>query len=102
MCIRDSLNVVRGTDRSFAVWDEAALEPIAQGLLQRYLQRAHGLSAEAAVAQAAAGLATQHAALADLWRGRQRRLLNEGEAEQLSKQLQPLLVAAAKHSLGGG
>ena len=96
------LNVVRGTDRSFAVWDEAALEPIAQGLLQRYLQRAHGLSAEAAVAQAAAGLATQHAALADLWRGRQRRLLNEGEAEQLSKQLQPLLVAAAKHSLGGG
>ena len=95
------LNVVRGTDRSFAAWDADALEPIAQGLLQRYLQRAHGLPAEAAVAMAASGLATQRAALADVWASRERRLANEGEATRLAQQLQPLLVAAAKQALGG-
>ena len=95
------LNVVRGTDRSFAAWDADALEPIAQGLLQRYLQRAHGLAAEAAAAQAASGLATQRAALADVWASRERRLANEGEATRLAQQLQPLLVAAAKQALGG-
>ena len=95
------LNVVRGTDRSFAAWDADALEPIAQGLLQRYLQRAHGLAAEAAAAQAASGLATQRAALADVWASRERRLANEGEVTRLAQQLQPLLVAAAKQALGG-
>lgn len=95
------LNVVRGTDRSFAAWDADALEPIAQGLLQRYLQRAHGLPAEAAAAQAASGLATQRSTLADVWTGRERRLSNEGEATRLAQQLQPLLVAAAKQALGG-
>jgi hypothetical protein len=95
------LNVVRGTDRSFAAWDADALEPIAQGLLQRYLQRAHGLAAEAAAAQAASGLATQRAALTDVWASRERRLANEGEATRLAQQLQPLLVAAAKQALGG-
>lgn len=95
------LNVVRGTDRSFAAWDADALEPIAQGLLQRYLQRAHGLPAETAAALAASGLATQRSALSDVWAGRERRLANEGEATRLAQQLQPLLVAAAKQALGG-
>ncbi len=95
------LNVVRGTDRSFATWDADALDPIAQGLLQRYLQRVHGLAAEPAAAQAARGLATQRPALADLWAGRERRLLNEGEADSLAQQLQPLLLAATKQALGG-
>ncbi|HRD97773.1 MAG TPA: DUF3482 domain-containing protein [Rubrivivax sp.] len=95
------LNVVRGTDRSFAAWDAEALQPIAQGLLQRYLQRAHGLLPEAAAAQAARGLAAQRQALDDLWRSRERRLLNEGEAAQLSRQLQPLLLAAVQLALGG-
>lgn len=95
------LNVVRGTDRSFAAWDAEALQPIAQGLLQRYLQRVHGLLPEAAAAQAARGLAAQSQALDDLWRSRERRLLNEGEAAQLSRQLQPLLLAAAQLALGG-
>ena len=95
------LNVVRGTDRSFATWDTEALEPIAQGLLQRYLQRAHGLAPEAAAEQAARGLAGQRQALVDLWAGRERRLLNEGEATRLAGQLQPLLLAAARQALGG-
>lgn len=95
------LNVVRGTDRSYAAWDAEALEPITRGLLQRYLQRAHGLAAEVAAAQAASGLGTQRAALAALWAGRERRLLNEGEAARLAQQLQPLLSAAAQQALGG-
>ena len=95
------LNVVRGTDRSFAAWDAEALQPIAQGLLQRYLQCAHGLAVEAAAAQSAQGLACQRQALNDLWGSRERRLLNEGEATRLAEQLQPLLLAAARHALGG-
>ncbi len=95
------LNVVRGTDRSFATWDADALQPISQGLLQRYLQRAQGLLPEAAAAQAARGLATQRKALEDLWSQRERRLHNEGEAARLARQLQPLLLAAAQQALGG-
>ena len=95
------LNVVRGTDRSFAAWDEVALTPITQGLLQRYLVLAHGLAPDAAAQCLLPALAAQRAALSALWRGRERRFNNVGEAEGLARQLQPLLGRALLAALGG-
>lgn len=95
------LNVVRGTDRSFAAWDGAALTPITQGLLQRYLVLAHGLAPEAAAQCLVAALATQQAALSALWRDRERRFDNVGEAEKLARHLQPLLSRALMDALSG-
>ena len=95
------LNVVRGTDRSFAAWDEAALTPITQGLLQRYLVLAHGLAPDTAARQLAPALATQQATLHALWRARERRFNNDAEAEKLARQLRPLLSRALMDALGG-
>lgn len=93
------LNVVRGTDRSFASWDEEALGPITAGLLQRYLVLAHGLSPEVAQQKLAPVLAQHQTALAALWRGRERRVDNQGEAQRLAAQLQPLLRQVVQQSL---
>ena len=95
------LNVVRGTDRSFAAWDEEALAPITQGLLQRYLVLAHGLAPDVAAQRLLPALAAQQTALAALWRNRERRFDNLGEAEKLARQLQPLLGRALIDALGG-
>jgi len=95
------LNVVRGTDRSFAAWNEEALAPVTLGLLQRYLVLAHGQTAEAAALRLAPALAAQQAALQALWRGRERRVANEGEAQRLAQQLQPLLRQVVQAALGG-
>ena len=95
------LNVVRGTDRSFAAWDGAALAPITQGLLQRYLVLAHGMAPDAAVERLTPALAAQQATLSALWRARERCFNNDGEAERLARQLQPLLLRALVDALGG-
>ena len=95
------LNVVRGADRSFAAWDEAALAAITRGLLQRYLVLAHELEADAAGQCLAPALAAQQAALSALWRGRERRVDNDGEAQRLAQQLQPLLRQVVQAALGG-
>ena len=95
------LNVVRGTDRSFAAWDDAALAPITQALLQRYLVLAHGLAPDAALQRLTPVLAAQQGPLSALWRGRERRFDNHGEAESLASVLQPLLSQAALTVLGG-
>ena len=95
------LNVVRGTDRSFAAWDEAALTPITQALLQRYLVLAQGLAPDAALQRLMPVLALQQGPLSALWRGRERRFDNEGEAESLASVLQPLLSQAVLKVLGG-
>ena len=95
------LNVVRGTDRSFAAWDDAALAPITQALLQRYLVLAHGLLPDAALQRLTPALALQQGPLSTLWRGRERRFNNVGEAESLARVLQPLLSQAVLTALGG-
>ena len=95
------LNVVRGTDRSFAVWDDTAMAPITQALLQRYLVLAHGLAPGVAGQRLAPALAAQQGALAALWRGRERRFNNAGEFESLARALQPLLSQALLNALGG-
>ena len=95
------LNVVRGTDRSFAAWDAAALAPITHALLQRYLVLAHGLAPGVAGQRLAPALAAQQGALATLWRARERRFNNAGEFERLARALQPLLSQALLGALGG-
>ncbi len=95
------LNVVRGTDRSFASWGEEALVPVTEAFVQRYLVRAHGLTAEAALRLLTPALARQQGALATLWRARERRVANEGEAEQLARTLHPLLRETVQAALGG-
>ena len=94
------LNVVRGTDRSYASWDETALAPITVALLQRYLVRAHGLGPAPALQQLAPALARQQGTLATLWRSRERGVANDGEAEQLARTLHPLLRETVLAALG--
>ena len=95
------LNVVRGTDRSFAAWDEGALASITQRLLLRYLVLAHGLAPDAAAQRLQPALAAQQAALSSRWRHRERRFDNVGEADGMARQLQPLLRRALLDTLGG-
>ena len=94
------LNVVRGTDRSFASWNEDALAPITAALLQRYLVRAHGLAPASALQALTPALARQQGTLATLWRSRERALANGGEAEQLARTLHPLLRETVQAVLG--
>jgi len=93
------LNVVRGTDRSFAAWSAETLAPLAQVLLGRWLLLARDISAEAAQQAAAAALAPRQAVLSALWAGRSRRFDNAGEAEALAATLRPLLADAARDAL---
>ena len=95
------LNVVRGTDHPYAAWSDDALAPIAHGLLQRYLVLAHGLAPAQAQQQLEPALAARQPALAALWRQRERRLHNAGEAERLSQALTPLLSGIVRQALGG-
>ncbi|MCY7315626.1 MAG: DUF3482 domain-containing protein [Rubrivivax sp.] len=97
------LNVVRGTDKPFVAWSDDALAPIVQGLLESYLAVAHPrpTAPQQQHAALAAALAQNQAALAALWRARERRLDNSGEAERLAAALQPLLARTVRQTLGG-
>jgi hypothetical protein len=96
------LNVVRGTDRSFATWDEQALNPVTEALLLRHvLLLAPSLSPESAQVRLAPALAAHQEAINVLWRGRRRHFDNAGEAERLGQALQPLLAQALRTALGG-
>ncbi len=105
------INRVRGTDRSWVAWDDAAMAPLVQAALLRYLAVAHfgrgrgnWVQGEApphwpaVVDQALAAQAPQWAAL---WQGRGQRLeVEAGEPERLAQALQPLLAQAALQVLG--
>ena len=93
------LNVVRGTDRSHAAWDDEALAAIAQTLLLRALVQAHGLEPEAALARLAPALAAQQRVLAAAWAVRG----GKGEAvaveSAVAAALQPVLTQVLKTAL---
>lgn len=95
------LNLVRGTDRSFVAWDEAALARITETLLQRTLVAAHGLAPEAAARHLGPALAARQATLATLWRARRRQFNNAGEAAALAPALQAPLADSLVQALGG-
>ena len=93
------LNVVRGTDTSFAAWDEATLGAVTEALLLRHLALLHGLAPDAARQRLAPVWAAHRAALNTLWRGR--RHDQPGEAERIAAAVQPLLARVLKTTLGG-
>jgi len=93
------LNVVRGAGRSYLAWNEEALIPVTEALLVRYLVLAYGLDEADARARLAPALATQRTTLATLWRARQRRYDNEGEADALAGPLQAPLADALRQAL---
>ena len=102
--VADSATLVRGTDRSWAGWQDAALTPLAEAALLRYLAVAHfgrgrgeWVQGEApphwpqAVAEA---LRPRQADLAALWAGRGERpeaAAAGAPAARLAAALQPLL-----------
>ena len=67
----------------------------------RYLALVHARSSDQAQAPLAAALAQQQTLLATLWRSRERRLLNTGEAERLAQALHPVLSGIIRQALGG-
>ena len=103
------INVVRGTGRSWVAWDDAAMGPLVQAALLRYLAVAHfgrgrgewvqGEAPPHWAATVADALAPQRLALDALWASRSRHIDNAGEAERLARALQPLLAAAARAAL---
>jgi hypothetical protein len=106
------INLVRGTDRSWAGWQDAALTPLAEAALLRYLAVAHfgrgrgeWVQGEApphwpqAVAEA---LGPRRAALAALWAGRGERpdaAAAGAQAERLAAALEPLLRETVRELL---
>jgi hypothetical protein len=103
------LNIVRGTDRGFAAWNDEALALLVEAALLRYLAVAHFGRGRGDWAQGEApphwrevvaeALAPEREALAALWSGRSARFDNAGEAEALAAALQPRLAAAARAAL---
>ncbi len=103
------INVVRGTGRSWVAWSDAAMGPLVQAALLRYLAVAHfgrgrgewvqGESPAHWAQNVAAALAPQQAGFDALWAGRSDRVDNAGEAERLAAALQPLLATAARTAL---
>jgi hypothetical protein len=99
------INVVRGTGRSWVAWSDAAMGPLVEAALLRYLAVAHfgrgrgewvqGEAPPHWAAAVAEVLAAQREALAALWAGRSERVENAGEAERLAAALRPLLAGAA-------
>lgn len=92
------LNVVRGTDRSYAAWDAEAMAAITETLLLRRLVQAHGLPEALARDALATALPPQQRTLATLWNGRSPR---DGDAAgtALAAALQPPLGAVLKAAL---
>jgi hypothetical protein len=103
------INVVRGTGRSWVAWDDAAMGPLVQAALLRYLAVAHfgrgrgewvqGEAPPHWASTVADALAPQRLALDALWASRSRHIDNAGEAERLAVALQPLLASAARAAL---
>jgi hypothetical protein len=99
------INVVRGTGRSWVAWSDAAMGPLVEAALLRYLAVAHfgrgrgewvqGEAPPHWAAAVAEVLAAQRDALAALWASRSDRVENAGEAERLEAALQPLLARTA-------
>lgn len=96
-----AINVVRGTGSGFASWDDAALTPIVQATVLRYLAVAHfgrgrgewveGEAPAHWVPLVQDVLATYDEAFAALWDERTAARDNPGEAEALAARLHPLL-----------
>ena len=103
------INVVRGTGHSWVAWGDAAMGPLVEAALLRYLAVAHfgrgrgewvqGEAPPHWAQTVADALAPQRPALDALWAGRNRRFDNAGEAERLAAALQPLLERAARDAL---
>jgi len=103
------INVVRGTGRSWVAWNDAAMVPLVEAALLRYLAVAHfgrgrgewvqGETPPHWAQTVADVLAPQRGALAALWVGRTDSLENVGEAERLAAALQPLLATATRAAL---
>ena len=99
------INVVRGTGRSWVAWSDAAMGPLVEAALLRYLAVAHfgrgrgewvqGEAPPHWAAAVAEALAAQRDTLVALWAGRSERVENAGEAERLAAALRPLLAGAA-------
>lgn len=94
------LNVVRGTDRSFVVWNEEALLPVTEALLMRFMLLEHAIAAADAQLKLAPALAAHRAMLATLWRTRQARFDNAGDADKLGQSLREPLGAVLRDALG--
>ena len=103
------INVVRGTGRSWVAWSDAAMAPLVEAALLRYLAVAHfgrgrgewvqGETPPHWAQTVADVLAPHREALAALWAGRTGSLENVGEAERLAAALQPLLTKATRAAL---
>jgi len=103
------INVVRGTGRSWVAFSDAAMAPLVEAALLRYLAVAHfgrgrgewvqGEAPAHWVQTVVEVLAPQRVALDALWAGRSDRIENDGEAARLAAALQPLLAAAARAAL---
>ncbi|CAN7263279.1 DUF3482 domain-containing protein [Rhizobacter sp. LjRoot28] len=101
-----AINVVRGTGEGYAGWSEAALGPIVQAALLRYLAIAHfgrgrgqWVEGEApthwpGLVQAA--LDREASALTSLWQSRSPTQANAGDADRLARGLEPVLARATR------
>ncbi len=103
------LNVMRGRDRDWVGWSDAAMQSIAEAALLRYLAVAHfgrgrGDWAEGEAPAhwpetVRAALALRGSEWAAAWAGRNTRFDAPGEAERLAGVLRPLVEAAARDVL---
>ncbi len=103
------INLVRDSQHSWAGWQAAALTPLVQAALLRYLAVAHygrgrgdwreGEAPPHWPQTVAEALAPQQAALQALWATRSERFDNAGDTPRLAAALQPLLQAAARDTL---
>jgi hypothetical protein len=104
-------NVMRGRDRDWVGWSDAAMQSIAEAALPRYLAVAHfgrgrGDWAEGETPAhwpeaVRAALALRGADWAAAWAARSTRLDAPGEAERLAALLRPLVESAARAVLAG-
>jgi hypothetical protein len=104
-----TVNLVRGTERSWIAWNPEALDRMTEAGLLRYLAVAHfgrgrgewarGESPPHWQAVVEAALAPQREALAGLWAARGNRLEGDAEAERLAVELQPIVEQAALAAL---
>ena len=103
------VNHVRGADRSWVAWNAAALGPLVEGALRRYLAVVHfgrgrgqWVEGEAPAhwgEHIRSALAPHADALAALWASRPARFDAPGEAERLAAALEPIVRAAASDLL---
>jgi hypothetical protein len=93
------LNIVRGTEHSYATWNDEAMTAITEALLLRTLTGPFGLAEAEARTRLAAALAPQQAVLARLWQGRSSKAQASGAAEVAAAILQPLLSRVTQDAL---